>query len=285
MADLPQQKFHHVADNGEERSFISKVTVTQDGLFHITIPADLVNCVEVNLPNGCHIDQWRRTANRPSMLPKNLMHRTTTITNRVSGTSFDDCKKAIKNGLRDWLKCETTEETVIRYGYKYAATYWKMPDGTIYANGGDCENDPQYDQDQPEHAPEVNGKWFGNLHATKHSTGYMVSLYAAIAKKTTHTRGDVTEVEYSHPDFENFSHTTYGERLNCFVGLCEEGGWGQSDVDCEEMPYTEEAAKFFYEMLIGMCAFADKIEGFFAEPENVIKAIESGATLLIEGDI
>ncbi|KKL92225.1 hypothetical protein LCGC14_1886820 [marine sediment metagenome] len=281
MADLPQQKFHHVADNSEERSFASKVTVTQDGLFHMTIPADLVDCVQANLEQGCGLDQFRRRVKPTSMLPKDLKRTVGIVTDRVTGPSLDACKRSIEKGLRDWLKCEITEETVIRYGKRTKTAYWKMADGTIYANGGDCENDPNYLTDGPQHDPR-NGGWHGKLDAITHNAGYMVSLFASIHKKTTYTRGSVVEHKYSRPDFSNFSHETWGERLNCFVGLAEDGGWMEDGIECEEMPYTEKSAKFFYEVLIGMCTFADKIEVFFAEPENVMKAIEVGTTLLIE---
>ncbi len=281
MADLPQQKFYHKADNGEERKIVSKVTVTQDGIFHMTVPDDLVDSIRANL-GSCHIDEVRRRVKKESMLPSGLQRHETRITNRVSGPSLDDCKRAIKAGLRDWLKCEVTEEIVIRYGRRTKTTYWKMPDGTIYANGYECRNDPNYDHDAEECIE--NGNWHGELDATIHNAGYMVSLFASIKKKTIYTRGSVVEHKYSRPDFDNFSHETWGERLNCFVGIWEDGGFMQDGIECEEMPYTEEAAKFFYEMLIGMCAFADKIEGFFEDPANVIKAIEAGTPLLIKKD-
>ena len=47
------------------------------------------------------------------------------------------------------------------------------------------------------------------------------------------------------------------------------------------MPYTEDAAKFFYNMMIGMCVLADKISIFFDDEQNIVKAIEAGAVPLI----
>ncbi|KKK87775.1 hypothetical protein LCGC14_2749870 [marine sediment metagenome] len=283
MADLPQVKFHHKTENGEEREVVSKVTVTQDGTFHMTVPDDLVDSIKPHLPKDYYTDCVRRKVKKDPLLPGGLRRSGTKITHRVSGPSLDDCKRAIKAGLRDWLKCEVTEEIVIRYGRRTKTTYWKMTDGTIYANGTDCENDPNYLTDGPQHDPR-NGGWHGKLDATTHNAGYMVSLFASIHKKTTYTRCSVVEHKYSRPDFSNFSHETWGERLNCFVGLAEDGGWMQDGIECEEMPYTEESAKFFYEMLIGMCAFSDKIEAFFEDPANVIKAIEAGTQLLIGRD-
>lgn len=283
MADLPQARFYHKTDNGEEREIVSKVTVTQDGIFHIMIPDDLVSSIEAILPKGCYIKQVLRQVKQASMLPRKMTRREKVIKYQVSGPSLDDCKRAVGAGLRDWLKCEVTEETVIRYGKRTMTTYWKMPDGAIYANGYECRNDSNYVTDGPDHNPH-NGGWHGCLDATTHNAGYMVSLFASIQKKTTYTRGGIVEHKYSRPDFDNFSHETWGERLNCFVGLREDGGFMQDGVGCEEMPYTEDAAKFFYEMLIGMCAFADKIEGFFEDPANVIQAIKSGTPLLLERD-
>lgn len=269
MASLPQVKFHEKAKNGDEREVVSKVSVTNDGEFHMTVPDDLETSIRAHITP--HSDTYMSRSQRPHM------------TLRVSGDSLNDCKAAIDAGLRDWMACEISEELVIRYGHRIKTTYWKMPDGTIYANGYDARNDQNYDHER-DRAPE-NGTWHGTLDATTHAPGYSVELVADIAKRITYTRESGSKVVYEGPDFDNFSYTTYGERLNNFVGLrTSDGGYFHDAIDLTDLPYSEKTAKFFYDMLIGMCAFSDKIEIFFAEPETVIEAIESGAVPLIGKD-
>lgn len=62
----------------------------------------------------------------------------------------------------------------------------------------------------------------------------------------------------------------YGKKLNAFVGMShdEKGNY-------EEMPYTEEAAEFFYQFLVGLCTLAEKTEVFFADRDRLNRAIEN----------
>lgn len=270
MASLTDIRFYRKAKTGEEREFVSRASVDIDGVFHLTVPDDLEDsiCVHLVAESGSVLDRYRSDTSL-----------------RVSGRSFKDCKQAIGKGLEDWLACETVEELVIRYGYRIKTTYWKMPDGAIYANGSDAVNDPNYDH-EARNDKRINGTWHGPLDATTHAPGYSVELIAVVAKRVTHTRTSGSKVEYTGPEFDDhFSAETHGERLNQFVGLhTGSDSYWHDAIELTDMPYSERAAKFFYDMLIGMCAFSDKIDTFFAEPANVIEAIESGAVPLIGRD-
>lgn len=261
MASLPVVKFKEFSNTGECKQFSCTASVDSQGEFHVTFPCELMDSVRANLPDSVYEDETRK---------KNC---------RVNGPVFDDCKKAIGDALKDYLKCDVTEELVIRYGQKTLTTYWKMPDGAIYASGIECKNDPNHD-DSGNAEPKANGEWCGSLDASHGNAGYSVALFAKVQMKTTYSRPSGSKVKYGPPNFDNFSHQTWGERLDCFVGLREGGGFMRDGINLEEMPYTEEAAKFFYEMLIGMCAFSDKIDNFFAEPANVIEAIAGGVKLI-----
>lgn len=264
MANLPSLRFKQFSETGECEQFSSRVSVDSQGEFHLTFPEHLRESVIAACDNGCYVDETRKK------------------TTRVNGGNLDDCKRALEAGLKDYLKCEVREETVIRYGWKTDTTYWKMPSGALYANGYDCRNDPDYNPDDRD--SKSNGEWHGRLNATTHNAGYAVALFAKVQKKTTYTRPSGEKCKYGLPDFDHFDTDTWGERLNQFVGLNEKAGFMRGGIEVVEMPYTEEAAKFFYDMLIGMCAFADKIETFFAEPENVVQAIEAGGVKLLEVD-
>lgn len=263
MASLANVKFYEKADNGEERRVECRVSVDGEGTFHLTVPDDLEDSISGHIEphSGVHMSRSRRPH----------------LTLRVSGQNLKACKAAVHAGLRDWLACDVAEETVIRYGYRVKTSYWKMPDGVIFANGNDAKHST--DSDGP-------GEWHGTLDATTHAPGFAVELIAVVAKRTTHTRESGSVVTYERPGFKNHhAPESYGERLNSFVGLRTDadGYWHQS-IELVDMPYTEPAAKFFYEMLIGMCAFSDKITDFFAEPETVRAAIEAGAVPLIGRD-
>jgi len=48
----------------------------------------------------------------------------------------------------------------------------------------------------------------------------------------------------------------------------------------KEMPYTEKAAKFFYDAMIGLCALADKVATFMRSDEMIALAIDKNNHLL-----
>ncbi len=271
MASLANAKFREVAANGEERVIECRVSVDGDGTFHLTVPDDLEDSIVAHTEPGSGVHMSR--SRRPH------------LTLRVSGTDLKACKAAVGAGLRDWMACEVTEEMVIRYGYRIKTSYWKMPDGEIFANGYDAKNSAEYDAEAGLSHQNVNGKWHGTLDATNHAPGFSVELIAVVAMRTTHTRESGAKVTYEPPDYPNFAVKTYGQRLNNFVGLrTDADGYWHKAIDLTDMPYSDDAAKFFYEMLIGMCAFSDKITDFFAEPETVMAAIEAGAVPLIGRD-
>jgi len=252
MAQLTSQNYRGASKTGEKIEFASKQSVTIDGEFRCTFDKRIEESVQECVAN----------------------ERTFVTTNRkgnpiVAGTVLKECQLAIKNGLNDYLECDVTYELVILYAYKIDIAYCKTTSGEFFANGTDAE----------EHGG-ADWHWNGTLHATKRAPHYSVGLVAEVAKKVTYTRASKVTHEYKGPDFENFAVNTYGERLDSFVGFGT-GFWGHDDPDYEEMPYTEEAAKFFYDMLIGMCKFADKIDDFFKEPDNVIKAINKGESFLL----
>lgn len=81
MAKLRNEKFHHKAKNGEDRTLISAVTVDVDGVFHMTFDDDLEGCVEEALIVGTNT-----TTGRNSKM-------------RVSGNKLDDCKTVLGTAL------------------------------------------------------------------------------------------------------------------------------------------------------------------------------------------
>jgi hypothetical protein len=49
------------------------------------------------------------------------------------------------------------------------------------------------------------------------------------------------------------------------------------------MPYTEEAAGFFYESMMAMCEIGRRFKSFFGDEANVLAAIEGRGPSLLAG--
>lgn len=49
------------------------------------------------------------------------------------------------------------------------------------------------------------------------------------------------------------------------------------------MPYTDEAAQFFYESMMAMCELGRRFKNFFGDEANVLAAIEGRGPSLLTG--
>jgi len=175
----------------------------------------------------------------------------------------------LRIAAQDYVNCEVTRETVILYTTRANIHYWKTADGKIVPNGG-------YDKNYSENKGSWHGihdyRWPSDDHT--YSVGLMARAYV---KVTAHRKsGDQIVWEragdncHSEPD-------NYLDKLNSFIG-----GFAERELDhLQEIPYTEEAAKFFYEAMLSICKLSDKIESFFGDPANVLKAIESRASFML----
>jgi len=250
MAKLPSHTFRSKSKTGEQMTFQSSVTLDQDGTFNASIPDDLYETA--GKMRGSDV-AFTKPANA-------ALHR-------VSGKRLDDVKNFIYAAMAEHLKVETTIEMVIVYGHTVDVAYSRSPDGGFHPNG--------YMAD----AATAKGgyEWGGKLSATTSSPLYQVGLGAKVFEKHTHTRESGSKVEWKRPELPNFGHESPMEKLNAFVGLSltpsEGGGW-------QEMPYSDDAATFFYDAMIAMCKLADTVSTFLGDKETLRLAIQNRVGLL-----
>lgn len=248
MAKLKPIAFRHKSQSGEQMSFSSEVTVDQDGTFNLTVPDELSETLGAISRDGRQNFHLTRPA-------KNL---------RVSAMSLAGASAAIEAAMRDHLACEVTRERVILYGTAMRIAYVVDDDGTIVPNGYFVKR----------RDPQAGTRWHGTLNANSRASHFTIGLTAHARDKVTYRRPKSVRVEYERiPDGE-----AHGAKLlNAFTSLdsaVRAGG------DIKEMPYSEEAAAFFHDAMIAMCTLAHRIEGFFADPVELAKAIEAKAPML-----
>ncbi|MDQ5987070.1 MAG: hypothetical protein CSYNP_02807 [Syntrophus sp. SKADARSKE-3] len=144
---------------------------------------------------------------------------------------------------------------------------WRGMDGGYYPNGSFGRE----------------GLWLGTrfdnfiLETHRPTDYYKLGIAAYIADKTTYTRASGAKVVYKRVSVHNMDDDSYLRKLNSFCGLSPHAP-GQSGM--QEMPYSEQAAKFFYDVMIGLCALADKVATFLDNKEILAIAIEKQALLL-----
>jgi len=248
MASLPSIRFGFKSKAGDELDFKSAVTVGADGLFTMTIPVELEDALR-GVCKGLRDD-----GSGVYDTPKSI---------RVYAPSLQQCKDLIGKAGEEWAACQITEEAVIVYARDIKVAYCIDTDGAIYGNG--CG---------------LHGyRRGGELHATNRAKFYTVGFAAKCMLKITYVRASSSKIEYKQSPHKTPHHLdfpeTYHDKLNGFNCL----SIGDPRY-MQEMPYTEEAAKFFYEMMAGICALADRVEQFFGNTENVINAIAQGKSPL-----
>ncbi|KVP65638.1 hypothetical protein WJ96_04525 [Burkholderia ubonensis] len=256
MAKLKPIDFKFAAIAGEPLIFRSEVTVSDsDGAFALTIP-DLLEEV-ANQVLSSHGKLYGVQVTRPRT---NL---------RVEGAVLESCKRFIEHLAKDFLHCDVKEELVIVYGVSNKVAYVKDDAGHLYENGYACRD--QY----------VNrtARWRGTLNATTGSSYYQVGMAARVFKKLTYTRSSGQSVKYARVDGDDTQ--PWLSRLNSFVGLSLSSSDERTLSRMDQMPYSEDAARFFYNSMMAMCQLADRIDAFFGDRAVLQQAIEGQAPLLL----
>jgi len=244
--------FQHEAKSGEEIKFSVPVTVTTDGMFNMMVPKEYRE--ELRNVDGAHY--YRGGV-------------------RFSATSLIELKGMVDGALEQYLAYKTVEEIVIRYHVRATCHYCEDKKGNVYPNGSVMEDAVGY-----YNWAKTMGRKYSDSFNSEYD--YSVSLMAELSTKRTHTRGKIhRKVEYILMCFGAGEEVLgeFGLLLNGFQKV-------QLPDDSREMPYTEEAAKFFYLSMMSLCKLDSGVKKFFADEKKVLKAIKSGSMglLLAGGD-
>jgi hypothetical protein len=252
MAKLTKFRVYKGAKSGQRYDADMEVRVNTEGKFMITLPADLVDIAL----------QKAKTKISPAYVEKG-------VTNYwVSSAQLKACELFITECVDEILSCTVEEQLVILYNYRA---------NVVFAN---TEEDP--DTIYPSGLGLKEYKWFGD-RVISGAEMYDVGLTAMVRLKRTHTSPNSVHVEYVRPDRPNFSNELYLDKLNNFVGLRNlwQSRW---DKDPKTLPYTEDAAKFFYEAMISLCKLGRNIDRFFGSPDLISNAIKNKSGTLLIGD-
>ena len=241
--------FKHEEQSGEKISFQAAVTVTKDGSFFMTVPKEH----EEELSHATGVELHRKQL-------------------RFKADSLDALTSKVQEALKQYLAYETKEEMVIRYNVRATCHYCIDKDGNVYPNGNFAkEATGRY------HWAEAIGRDCSGSSYSEHD--YSVSLMVQVCVKRTDTRGDMYKKVKYLPVYQpenNDSVGKYGTMLNGFCHI---------DVgdDSREVPYTEEAAKFFFVSMMSLCRLDASVQKFFADESKVLKLISSGDSMLLLG--
>jgi hypothetical protein len=238
------------------------VYVTKDGQFHVDLDERLAEIAE-------KMDGERHTAGVCLALGRGSKKH------KVHGKVLGYIATFIRDCAKDYLACEKITERVIVYGHDLKVAVWVDGDGKLYPNG--CHDE----------GGQRKGGWFkgSDLCSSRTAPYYTVGLCAAVYDKTTYKRKSGSTVSYDRvrdtPDVDDEEGKRFKQpdeiiiKLNSFCGLQT----NPERTDYKQMPYTVEAANFFYKMLLSMCRLAVEMDNFFGSPEKLTNAIREDRLL------
>lgn len=269
MPKLPDNKFYERhRQTGETFSMVCatsvdaktgtfRMVITEE--FHDVLSANREICQKHNVTLRC---EWKKKAalsgDRDFVL---------------TSVALDNIKAAINEGITLILNTKITEELIIQYAMQTTCHFWVNPDDSIHPCGGSVGADSS------------KGGW-SRISKTPNgwdsNTMYGVGVGARVLVRQTHktSRGETVKVVglggAENREWCQKSLFPVMNRLNEFTHI-------RLPDDSPTMPYSDEAAMFFTDMLMGLCNTAKRLSEFFADDARVSQAIENKAGLFLLG--
>ena len=249
MAKLKPLLLEEKSESGEEMRFAAPVTVGVSGIFRAVCPRELEPSLEglrkaKAISAGFEVD-----------VRENLV---------VFGSRLDEVEATIRAAMKDHLKCEVKVERIIAYSFASQVSYYHGLDGEIHPNGA-------YDTKAVGNG-SVGARWGGHIGQYDSVDHYSIGIFAQVLDKTSYIRPSGTKVKYENAAADD--DASFHGKLDALLKLTPAEN---RDGKFSEMPFSEDAAKFFYESMIGLCKIAHRMEAFFSNPAKVAAAIESRA--------
>lgn len=246
--DLKSLPLSYVAKNGELTDYEAVVRVEGNGEFRVDLPEEVGTALTAMVDAGP----------APGVSTDDALGLHVAMSKEL-----DVLEWAIEQAIEQAVVTHKTTDRVIAYGPCTGLSAWQSPDGALHANG--CIAAPDRGGWHP------MGKGVNATHRVKH---YSVGLYARVFDRTTLHSASGTHVSLKSPDWGHGhrDYPTYGAKLNGFAALGSPG----YPSEFQYLPYTEEAAKYFYEALLRLCALGTHVHALFAAPETLTRAIAEG---------
>jgi hypothetical protein len=179
----------------------------------------------------------------------------------IYATTLVAIEDILSEALREVNKPTITTEHVIRYNIESHVSFAETSLGEVVPNAG--YPDAQWRQDK---------SMFGNHHASNQSSnGYSLCVGAIAMTKTTTVIGNKKSIRYKkyYKGKSHLGHENAAQKLNSWVSFT-------LPKQCKEIPYTDESAMWFYNLMLGMATISKQIQEATFEQENLLSLIESG---------
>lgn len=166
--------------------------------------------------------------------------------------------------------CNTPEvitELVIQYNLESHISFAQTQDGVIH---------PSAQSDGAQWSDEgKNGMYGGHSAGNRSQGGYSLTIGAKAMVKVTSKVGERVSVKYNryYKSGNHFDTSDPSGLLNSWTGF-------SLPKNPKEIPYTEEAALFFHNLMLGMARLSKQIQEATFDQSNLLAAIQSNALQL-----
>lgn len=186
----------------------------------------------------------------------------------IYATTLNSLESVIKDALRAVNKPVVTMEHVIQYNIESHVSFAETPNGEVFPNAG---------YPGAEWRSLGENDMYGAHYASRRADGgYSLCVGAKALTKITTKVGNKVTVDY-HAYYKDGSHHNRknpAEKLNSWCSF-------NLPSNPKEMPYTDEAALFFHNIMLGMAKISKQIQEATFDQENLLALIESGAGNLL----
>ena len=244
-------KFIHRERNqntGEILDFSGPVTVSKDGIFRIVVEnPDLAAVISANHSASTYLNEGAKFLG-------------------ICGYDLEAIKNDIKRGMKSFLRSSVVTEYVIKYAIDSRWAAWVNPEtGEFWGCGGipGCATRPPADWDGQ-----------GSVNSRSPACSFSFAVGAQVYKKITNTRGEHSKsVYYRVHGVEDAEHIgEYGKELATYTLWHD-----KEERNVVEIPYTEERAKFFLELVKAIVKLGLLTKPYLRDVASVEKAIEQHA--------
>jgi len=258
--------------------YVFDTHATTDGIFSLRITeTDILEFAYEWLANEDNLAKAR--INKHEIMVHYGYNGTNKKQNSLSSTSLEKLRRAANLILHDFNEPNTTEEVIILYKEMSNVNYvYTLDNNKIYSHHvigmDECDKNP-------DGTGLLKQRKIENAYSSYRShDGFSFSILARIFKKITYERNGITKIELKSLHMEELksltkeTETNYATKLNMFEMRT---GIKINDYQKDgfvEIPYSEEAAKFFYDLIISICRLSHQFDMFLGTKDKFIKNLE-----------
>ncbi|MCY9861463.1 hypothetical protein OTK49_02880 [Vibrio coralliirubri] len=188
----------------------------------------------------------------------------------IYATTLAALEDIIVVALRGCNEPQITEEYVIRYNIESHVSFAQTEQGEIFPNAS-------FDGAEWHSMDSSKREKYGNHNGTnRHVGGFSLTIGARAETKTTFIVGDKVSVKYQRYNKEGDSYiaSNPAELLNSWVGF-------ELPKKPKEIPYSDEAALFFHNLMLGMATISKQIQEATFEQQDLLSLIASSSGNLL----